>query len=118
MLGLPSNFQSFLHLSANKVDLASFLSEAVVKMVQELQSSQELVISGGFVDVRNVWNSSDRNNHSYNSNQEDANARIVLLANDSLLEGNQICMIQCRDPDVLVLALGHTNSLSHKYGEH
>lgn len=108
---LPSNFQSFLSLSANKADLASFLSEALVKMAPELQPSQELVISGGFVDVMKVWTSSDRKNHSLSSNHEEADTRIVLHAKDALLEGYQRCVIQCRDTDVLVLALGHRSSL-------
>ena len=108
---LPSNFRSFLSLSANKADLASFLSEALVEMAPELQPSQELVVAGGFGDVMKVWTSADRDNHSLSSNHEEADTRIILHAKDAALEGYQRCVIQCTDTDVLVLALGHRNSL-------
>ena len=107
---LPSNFKSFLSLSVNKVDLASFLSEALVEMTPELQPSQELVVAGRFDDVM-VWTSADRNNHSLSSSHEEADTRLLLHAKGAALEGYQRCVIQCRHTDVLVLAFGHMSSL-------
>ena len=92
---LPSNFKLFLSLSANKAELASFLSEALVEIAPELQPSQKLVVAGGFNDVMKVWTSTDRVNHSLSSNHEEADTRLILHAKDAALEGYQRCVIQC-----------------------
>ncbi len=47
-----------------------------------------------------------------NTNHEGADTRIILHARDATLQGYQRCVLQCRDTDVLVVALGLRDHLS------
>ncbi|KAG1652798.1 hypothetical protein GQR58_026049 [Nymphon striatum] len=106
---LPSNFKSFLSLSENKADLAAFLSEAIVEMAEEkLNPTHELVVAGGFEDLLKVWISTDRSTDHLSSNHEEADTRLILHASQ---QGYERCVLQCRDTDVLVLAVAHRDSL-------
>lgn len=59
---LPANWKSFICLSENKADLATFLSKALVTRTKEdLPKGQEVVVTGGFDDILDVWTSSPRN---------------------------------------------------------
>lgn len=89
---LSSNFNSFLSLSANKADLASFFARAVIEMAEELQPTNELVIAGGFDDLMWVWTSTGRNTESLSTNHEEADTRIILHARDASLQGYQRCV--------------------------
>ncbi|KAG1693201.1 hypothetical protein GQR58_007155 [Nymphon striatum] len=109
---LPSNFKSFLSLSENKADLAAFLSEAMVEMAEEkLNPTHELVVAGGFEDLLKVWISTDRSTDHFSSNHEEADTRLILHAADASQQGYEQCVLQCRDTDVLVLAVAHRDSL-------
>ncbi|KAG1654512.1 hypothetical protein GQR58_024970 [Nymphon striatum] len=109
---LPSNFKSFLSLSENKADLAAFLSEAMVEMAEEqLNPTHELVVAGGFEDLLKVWISTDRSTDHLSSNHEEADTRLILHAADASQQGYERCVLQCRDTDVLVLAVAHRDSL-------
>ncbi|KAG1689630.1 hypothetical protein GQR58_007711 [Nymphon striatum] len=109
---LPSNFKSFLSLSENKANLAAFLSEAMVEMAEEkLNPTHELVVAGGFEDLLKVWISTDRSTDHLSSNHEEADTRLILHAADASQQGYERCVLQCRDTDVLVLAVAHRDSL-------
>ncbi|KAG1649565.1 Mpv17-like protein 2 [Nymphon striatum] len=109
---LPSNFKSFLSLSENKADLTAFLSEAMVEMAEEkLNPTHELVVAGGFEDLLKVWISTDRSTDHLSSNHEEADTRLILHAADASQQGYERGVLQCRDTDVLVLAVAHRDSL-------
>ena len=73
----------------------------------QLTSGQELVLSGGFSDAKKVWSSSGEDVYKLQSDQEEADTRIVLHARDATLRGFQQVNVVCRDTDVLLLLLAH-----------
>lgn len=50
---LPTNWKGFLGLSENKADLARFLSDELSNI--EIEEDTELVVSGGFADIKTVY---------------------------------------------------------------
>ena len=97
--------------TSNKSELAAFISNEL-KNCSELPSDCELVLGGGFSDIRMVWSSTSRDLSHLISTTEEGDTRICLRAKDNLARGYQRVIISCRDTDVLVLALGHRCELS------
>lgn len=99
--------KSFLSLSAKKADLAAFLSGILVETAEkDLPPEFELVVAGGFEDILGVWSSLGRNIDALKSTQEEADTRLILHAEDACRKGYERVVLQCRDTDVLVLAVG------------
>ena len=101
-----------LSLKENKASLAHFLS---TEMSQRYGThpQRELVVSGGFREIVNVW-SSDASRESLqelSSDHEEADTRIVLHARDAAVRGYHQVNVLCRDTDVLVLVLAHRQDL-------
>lgn len=107
---LPHNWDNFINHKSNKSDLAAFLSHELMK--SPIPPSCELVTGGGFHDINQVWTSMDRDVGHLQSAAEEADTRIFLHAKDASDQGYQRLVINSRDTDVLVLALGHRSSLS------
>ncbi|KAG1659854.1 hypothetical protein GQR58_022307 [Nymphon striatum] len=84
----------------------------MVEMAEEkLNPTHELVVAGGFEDLLKVWISTDRSTDHLSSNHEEADTRLILHAADASQQGYERCVLQCRDTDVLVLAVAHRDSL-------
>ncbi|KAG1681488.1 hypothetical protein GQR58_011811 [Nymphon striatum] len=84
----------------------------MVEMAEEkLNPIHELVVAGGFEDLLKVWISTDRSTGHLSSNHEEADTRLILHAADASQQGYERCVLQCRDTDVLVLAVAHRDSL-------
>ena len=111
---LPSNWKSFVSSSANKDDLAEFLSGALKKKAAELNNEYELVIGGGFYNILEVWSSKGRDIENLKSSHEEADTRLILHANDAYMNGYQKIVLQCRDTDILILALAFKGQLSQE----
>ena len=109
---LPSNWKSFLSLSSNKADLAAFLSRALIEKAKSLSQEYELVVAGGFENILDAWSSFGRPVDGLKSTHEEADTRLILHAEDTYRHGFNRCVLQCRDTDVLVLALGFRDKLS------
>ena len=104
-------WERFIVVGENKASLANFLSTEITQSFC-LHPTRELVLSGGFSDILQVWSSDDTKDLSrLASNHEEANTRIVLHARDATLHGYQQINVVCRDTDVLVLLLAHRELL-------
>ena len=106
------NWDRFIVVEENKASLAHFLS---TEMSQRYGThpGRELVVSGGFREILNVW-SSDASRESLqelSSDHEEADTRIVLHARDAAVRGYHEVNVLCRDTDVLVLLLAHRQDL-------
>lgn len=108
---LPQNWSRFISLPANKSELAAFLSNELM-CCNVIPSASELVLGGGFSDVKMVWSSRPRSVSHLSSDTEEADTRLLLHARDASTCGYKRVVISCRDTDVLVLALGHRAQLS------
>ena len=79
-----------------------------------LHPTRELVLSGVFSDILQVWSSDDIKDLSWlASNHEEADTRIVLYVRDATLHGSQQINVVSRATDVLVLLLAH-RQLAHR----
>ena len=108
---LPQNWKQFISHSRNKAELASFLSSELIRNASDLSQGHELVLAGGFEDASGVWSSSRDNISQLKSNHEEADTRLILHAKEATDVGYNRTVIQCRDTDVLVLAVGHRKHL-------
>ena len=111
---LPSNWKSFVSSSANKDDLAEFLSGALKKKAAKLNNEYEHVIGRGFDNILEVWSSKGRDIENLKSSHEEADTRLILHANDAYMNGYQKIVLQCRDTDILILALAFKGQLSQE----
>ena len=100
------SWERFISLDENKASLTHFLCIQLSERCQ-LTSGQELVLSGGFNDAKKVWSSTGEDVSRLESDQEEADTRIVLHARDATLRGFQQVNVVCRDTDVLLLLLAH-----------
>ena len=99
---LPDNFSYFLSVSANKADLADFLSK---QLIENITDGKTLVIAGGFQQEDEVW-ASDRtlNLDLLKANHVEADARLVLHC----VHSDAACVVvSSNDTDVLILLLAH-----------
>ena len=82
----------------------------------ETRPGRELVVSGGFIEILNVWSSyvSRESQQELSSDHEEADTRIVLHAREAAVRGYQQVNMLCRDPDVLVLLLAHRQDFFHE----
>lgn len=73
---LAANWQNFLSLPGNKVDLANFLS---VELISQAPENKKVLTAGGFIADDIVQsNKADMNLEELRSNHEEADARITL----------------------------------------
>ena len=106
----------FIVVEENKARFALSLS---TEMSQRYGThpGREMVISGGFREILNVW-SSDASRESLqelSSDHEEADTRIVLHARDAAVRGYHQVNVFCRDTDVLMAPSGaQARSLSRK----
>ncbi|XP_044169787.1 uncharacterized protein LOC122953855 [Acropora millepora] len=94
----------------NKRSLTNFVSTEISESY-ERHPRRELVVSGGFKEVRRSWSSVREDLQGLSSSQEEAGTRIVLHARDATLSGYKQVNVICRDTDVLVLLLAHKHNL-------
>ena len=99
-------------MSSNKADLAAFLSRALIEKVKSLSQEYELVVAGGFENILDAWSSFGRPVDGLKSTHAEADTRLILHAEDAYRHGFDRCVLQCKDTDVLVLALGFHDKLS------
>ena len=100
---LPCNWKGFMALDDNKKNLAEFLSNELLKV--ETKEHCEIVVSGGFSDIKRVGTTSTINTHgpSLSSTQEEADTRIILHVVEAAGSGFERIIICANDTDVLVL---------------
>ena len=101
---LPQNWKQYISLSANKENLASFLSNELRAQSGRVPTNGELVIAGGFENVMETFTTSERDISHLRANHEEADTRIPLHAKDALEQGFEKIIINCKDTDVLVMA--------------
>lgn len=109
---LPQNWVKFIGHSSNKAELASFLSNEIRGKADHVPANCELVLGGGFSDMKSVWSSSRQTVAALQSTHEEADTRLLLHAKDAECCGYERVVIKARDTDVLVIALGHRSLLS------
>ena len=105
-------WERFIAADKNKASLTNILSTEISRTYPP-QPGRELVLSGGFLDILEVWSSCEtRNDFSgLASNHEEADTRIVLHARDATANGYEQVNVICRDTDVLILLLAHRELL-------
>ena len=94
---LPKNWSSFLRVPANKVELFSYLTEAVISNMQLPQC--DLYITDGDI-VRHVG---PGNSMMDKCDHEEADTRIVLHVLHALSEGAKTVLVRTVDSDVVVI---------------
>ena len=103
------NWGRFIVVEENKASLAHFLS---TEMSQRYGThpGRELVVSGGFREILNVWSSdgSRETLQELSSGHEEADTRIVLHARDAAVRGYHQVNVLCCDT---VLLLAHRQDL-------
>ncbi|CAH3114284.1 unnamed protein product, partial [Pocillopora meandrina] len=104
------NWDKFITTEENKRSLTNFVSTEISESY-ERHPRRELVVSGGFKEVRRSWSSVREDLQGLSSSQEEADTRIVLHARDATLSGYKQVNVICRDTDVLVLLLAHKHNL-------
>ena len=102
----------------SKSELQAFLSNELKNCSEQVPLHCELVLGGGFNDIKTVWPSASRDLSHLISTTEEADTRIFLHAKDALACGYQRMVISSRDTDVLVLALAHRSELFPKIWIH
>ena len=101
-------WERFIAVDKNKASLTNFLSTEISRTYHP-QPGRGLVLSGGFLDILEVWSSCEtRDDFSgLASNHEEADTRIVLHARDATDNGYEQVNVICHDTDVLILLLAH-----------
>ena len=81
-------WERFIAVDKNKASLTNFLLTGISR-THHPQPGRELVLSGGFLDILEVWSSCEtRDDFSgLASNHEEADTRIVLHARDATANG-------------------------------
>lgn len=102
-------FDNFLKSSSNKRSLLIFLTNYFVQNgPSSLGDNEFLIIAGGFENPKHVFlitkNDDPKNIYSLNSNQEEADTRIILHVLAEVDHGNSI-LVKSVDTDVLLLLL-------------
>ena len=98
---IPGNWQSFLRVDSNKVELFSYLSTMLAESFQE--EGKELVVTDG-VQVICVPQQEDVNSLAP-CNQEEADTRMMLHVAHAAQHGHQEIQVRTVDTDVVVLAV-------------
>lgn len=98
---LPGNWQQFLRIDANKVELFAFLAKHITHLV----TNKQLVTTNG----SEVLCSPQRDtSHLAPCNHEEADTRMILHLADAVNEGFQKILLRTVDTDVVVLAVAAT----------
>lgn len=98
---IPGNWQSFLRVHSNKVELFSFLSKMLVQSYQE--EGKELVVTDG-QDILSVPQQEDINQLAPCSHEE-ADTRLMVHAVHDAQHGHHKIQIRTVDSNVVVLAV-------------
>ena len=97
---IPGNWQEFLCIEENKIELFSFLATIVTSMANESNK-----------DVISIYNSDVLSNHPRDlarlapCTHEEADTRIILHLEDAVKDGNDKLSFRTVDTDVVVLAV-------------
>lgn len=102
---LPAKWNRFIHLTENKARLSDFLSKEIAIQASKLQTTQELLTSGGYSVAEQVSTNTQRNVDHLRSTQEEADTRFILHGIDCKQSGFERLIVNCRDTDVLLLIL-------------
>ena len=108
------NWDRFIVVYENKAILAHFLSTEMSQRYG-VHPGLELVVSGGFREILNVW-SSDTSRESLQQlpRVRPQDIRIVLHARDAAVRGYYQVSLLCRDTDVLRPSFWRTDKISVK----
>ena len=104
---LPSSWQNFISVDENKVDLIRYLTKELLSQASELPSDRELVVASGNIDPKTVVSSCRDDLSHLQSNQEEADTRLILHAKEAAIAGFIRIVVKCKDTDVLVLFIYH-----------
>ena len=104
---LPSSWDNFISVNANKVDLIRYLTTELLPSASKLRARRELIVAGGSVDPKIVVSSCQGNLPHLQSNQEEADTRLILHAKEAVLIGFLKIIVICKDTDVFVLFIHH-----------
>ena len=107
---LPDNWKGFVGLDANKANLASFLSEELLK--DGCFDGKQVIVSGGFQFSDKVASNVSCDLSHLSANHKETDTRIVLHAADATRYERMI--VCCRDTDVLLLLCVFSNYLSNE----
>jgi len=109
-VAVPGQWQNFLRVDQNKTELFSFLSNEIIKSVED--QSKELVVT---LETEVLTAPPRMNLESLAPcSQEEADGRMFLHAADAAQRGNDRILIRTVDTDVVVLAVMATQRLSVK----
>jgi len=108
----PHNWKGFLSEGENKTELVSYYTEYICSSRERLTHGRTVIISGGRGDTA-VQISPDgiANVPDLESNQEEADTRIVLHAIFAVEKGSNVVVIRSPDTDVLLLLLHHCETI-------
>ena len=102
---VPSNWQEFLRIDENKIELFRYIAEEITEKFTE-----KVVIST--VEATVVCNQTEEDlTLLSNCNHEEADSRIFVHAKDISQKGHRKIMIRTVDTDVVVLAVSAMNQL-------
>ena len=96
-----------------KADLASVLTEDLVKRFSNVPAGCELVLGGGFVCTEKASSSSREKVLALTCDHEEADTPIILHGLRATEEGYDHIMVCCRDTDVLLLLLHFFGGTDH-----
>lgn len=108
---LPAQWQAYINMDANKMDLTSFLATELIRACESMPDGQELVVAGGLGNGESVSSSSGRDVAHLWSSQEEADTRMVLHAADAAQCQYRRAVVCSRDTDVLVILLRFVDQL-------
>ena len=114
----PHCRSKFMSNTLNKSELQTFLSNELKNCSEQVPLDCELVLGGGFNEIKTVWSSASQDLSHLISTTEETATRIFLHAKDALTCGYQRMVISCRDTDVLVPPLAHRSELSSEIWIH
>ena len=103
---LPKDLDSFFTIGANKADLERFLAEEFTTWQNQFPGI-ELIIAGGFENPTTASSSIGRDLSCLESDQEEADSRIILHCTELAGHDYDRVIILSIDTDVLVMLLHH-----------
>ena len=98
---LPENWHNCITLDDNKVNLAEFLCQELVKNPPD--GGKEVFVGGGCVEIDKTMSSVGRDVSQLCATHEEAGTRILLHAKDAHEAGFERTIIACQDSDVIVM---------------
>ncbi|XP_060579912.1 uncharacterized protein LOC132736731 [Ruditapes philippinarum] len=110
-LRLPKNWKAFISIGKNKESLIQYFTEYIIKHAAlHINDAETIYISGNHKCFKVVKTSCEEV-PELNSNQEEADSRIILHAAFAKSKGVRSVAVSSPDTDVLVLLLHHCQTI-------